>query len=333
MSYRHFTPMTRAKLELLHQQGLTPTAIARQLGCHRTSVSRELRRNRTGSAYCAQAAQERYTQRRIRCRPRGRLAHEPLRDYISEKIAVDRWSPELVAGVLPLEYPDDPKMRVCHETLYRAIYTNRHRLDYLLEFLVQARPKRRKRGQGKTRRGPVIPNRVSIHERPAHIEARTEVGHWEGDLVVGAAQDGFLLTLVERASRLLRVKKIETRRAAAVAQAVIDALLDCPVSWVKTITFDNGSEFCDHHAMAAALRVDVYFADPYSAYQRGSNEQVNGLVRRYLPKGTRFADLTGPQLETIEREINDRPRKCLGYQNPNQVFLLQRQQHLRALRT
>jgi IS30 family transposase len=333
MSYRHFTPMTRAKVELLHQQGLTYTAIAAQVGCHRTSVSRELRRNRTGSAYCAPAAQERYRQRRTRCRPRGRLAHEPLRDYVSERIALDKWSPELVAGFLPLKYPEDPKMRVCHETVYQAIYANRHRLDYLLEFLVQARPKRRKRGQGKTRRGPVIPNRVSIKERPSHIEQRTEVGHWEGDLVVGARQDGFILTLVERSSRLLLVKKIDTKRAAEVAQAVIDLLLEYPVSWVKTITFDNGSEFCDHQAIAKALNVDVYFADPYSAYQRGSNEQVNGLVRRYLPKGTGFATLTSQQLETIEREINDRPRKCLGYQNPNQVFLLQRQQHLRALRT
>lgn len=333
MSYRHFTPMTRAKLELLRQQGLTYTAIAEQLGCHRTTVSRELRRNRTSTGYCAQAAQERYRQRRTRCRPLGRLAHEPLREYVGERIALDRWSPELVAGSLALKYPDDPKMRVCHETLYQAIYANRHQLDYLLEYLVQARPKRRKRGQGKTRRGPIIPNRVSIKERPSHIEQRTVVGHWEGDLVVGARQDGFILTLVERASRLLRIKKIETKRAAQVAQAVIDALQDCPVSWVKSITFDNGSEFCDHQAIAKALNVDVYFADPYSAYQRGSNEQVNGLVRRYLPKGTSFANLNDQQLQNIEQEINDRPRKCLGYQYPNKIFLLQRQQHLRALRT
>jgi transposase, IS30 family len=333
MSYTHFTPVERGKIELLYQQGLTFTAIADRMGRHRTSISREIRRNRKASGYCAQGAQQLYHQRRVPCRPRGRLAYGPLRDYVGEKIALDKWSPELVAGTVALKYAQNPRMRVCHETIYRAIYANSHQLDYLLEFLTQARPKRRKRGQGKNRRGPLIHNRVSISQRPACVDERKEIGHWEGDLVVGSNQDGFVLTLVERSSRLLLAQRTYSKRAQEVAQAAIEAMLDYPVSWVKSITFDNGSEFCAHKSISEALNVTIYFADPYSAYQRGSNEQVNGLLRRYLPKGTSFATLSDQQLQTIVEEINNRPRKCLGYRTPNEIFQMQRLLHSRALRT
>ncbi len=333
MSYCHCTLAERGMLEVLVQQGKNCTQIAQQLGRHRTTIGRELRRNRTRAGYDAQHAQGRYTQRRKACRPRGRLAHEPLREYVADKIAVQGWSPELVAGRVRTDFPDDARMRVCHESVYQAIYANRHYLDFLQEYLPQARPKRRKRGQGKTRRASLIPNRVSIDQRPAAVDERVEPGHWEGDLVVGKGQDGFILTLVERTSRLLHAVKTQTRRAHEVAHATIQALLDRPISWVKTLTFDNGSEFAGHQTMAAHLGVDVYFADPYSAYQRGSNEQVNGLIRRYLPKRTPFSTLTQEHLDRIVDRINNRPRKCLGYRTPNEVFQLQRQLHFRALRT
>lgn len=332
MSYTHFTAMERAKLELLHSQGWTKTAIGRELGYHRTSVARELKRNTTAGGYGASAAQRRYEKRRKACHPKGRLAYEPLREAVIEQIAEEGLSPELAAGRLRAQFPDNPRMHLCHETIYRAIYANRHLLDFLLEFLVQARPKRRKRGQGKSRRGPLIPNRVGIAERPSSVEGRREVGHWEGDLVVGKNQDGFILTLVERSSRILQAVKTATKRPAEVCTAVIDALLDRPISWVRTITFDNGTEFREHETMAKELGVGVYFADPYSAYQRGSNEQVNGLLRRYLPKGTSFKNLTQAQLDRIVEKINTRPRKCLGYRTPNEVFQEHRELHLRALR-
>jgi len=325
--------MERAKIELLHQQGRSYTTIAHTLGRHRTTISRELRRNGAKIGYRAEVAQTRYAQRRMACRPNSKLAYEPLRDYVIDTIALKDFSPELVAGRLRVQYPEDPRMRICHESIYQAIYANRHHLDFLLEFLPQARPKRRKRGQGRTRRGPSIPNRVSIAERPAVVDARTETGHWEGDLVVGKSQDGFIVTLVERVSRLLHTIKTSTKRAAQVCQAIIDALRDRPISWVKTITFDNGTEFSEHQTIAKHLGISIYFADPYSAYQRGSNEQVNGLIRRYLPKGTPFSTLSQERLDEITHKINNRPRKCLGYRTPNEVFSQQRQIHLRALRT
>lgn len=332
MSYHHLTLRERGKIELMLKQGQNPAAIARELGYDDSSIRREIGRNTTSGGYDALAAQRRYEQRRKACRPKGRLAYGPLREAVVEQIAEKKWSPELAAGRLRMQFPDDPRMHVCHETIYTAIYQNHHLLDFLLEFLVQARPKRRKRGQGKTRRGPLIPNRVGIGERPAIVQERSEIGHWEGDLVVGSHQDGFIVTLVERVSRMLHAVKTTTKRPGEVCHAVIHALLDRPVSWVRTLTFDNGTEFRDHQTITEQLGAQVYFADPYSAYQRGSNEQVNGLLRRYLPKGTSFKELTQHELDQIVQEINCKPRKCLGFRTPNEVFQLNRQQHLRALR-
>jgi IS30 family transposase len=331
MSYTHLSAVERGKIELLHGQGWSTTMIGQQIGRHRTTVSREIARNGVKSGYKAEVAHKRYAQRREGCRPRYRLDHVALRKFVADKIAEEEWTPELVAGRLRSEYPDDPRMRVCPETIYQSIYANLHKLDYLVVFLPQARPKRRKRGQGKSRRGPSIPNRVSIHERPQTIEQREEIGHWEGDLVVGKNQDGFILTLVERCSRQTVAVLVETKHASPIAQAVIEALQDHPISWVKSITFDNGTEFADHKSITEHLHAAVYFADPYAAYQRGSNEQVNGLIRRYLPKGTSFKDLDQQKLDRIIQTINNRPRKCLAYQTPNEVFLKQRQEHRRAL--
>jgi IS30 family transposase len=324
----------RGKIEMMVKQGKSHGAIAHELGFHRTSVLRELRRNGAKGGYDAEDAQRQYRQRRKACRPLSKLATDgPLRDYVVEKIAEEQWTPELVAGRLGLDHPDAQKMQVCHETIYQAIYTNGHYLDMLREELPQARPKRRKRGQGKKRRAPRIPNRVGIAERPAIVDERTEIGHWEGDTLVGKNQDGFAVTLVERHARLLHAAKTETKAAREIQHAVIKALEDRPISWVKTLAFDNGSEFARHGAIAKRLGVSIYFADPYSAHQRGSNEQVNGLIRRYLPKDTRFSQVTQEQLDDIVEKINNRPRKCLGYRTPNEVFDEQRQRHLCALRT
>jgi IS30 family transposase len=222
-------------------------------------------------------------------------------------------------------------MRISHEALYQAIYGD-PRLHFLIKHLAQARPKRRKRGQGKSRRGPTIPNRVGIEKRPHVVEERSRFGDWEGDTVVGAGQDAHVVTLVDRKSRRLEARKVKTKQADEVAKAVVDALEDMPVSWVRTITFDNGTEFTRHEDIAKALEADIYFAAPYASYQRGTNENTNGLLRRYLPKGTGFKNLTAQKLQQIVEELNNRPRKCLGYRTPNEVFQRQRLEHRVALR-
>jgi IS30 family transposase len=330
MPGRHLTLVERVKIQTYGEQEMSPTMIALNLGRSVTTIERELKRNRTAHGYDAERAQRMYTQRRQPCRPANKLDYRPLRAYVIEKIRDEEWTPEQVAGRLPIDHPGDPRMRVSHEAIYQAIYAQ-DRLRFLIAFLPQARPKRRKRGQGKTRRGPSIPNRVGIDQRPKEVDTRTTHGHWEGDTVIGKNNDGFIVTLVERTSRLLHAVKTQTQKACEVAQAVIETLLDRPPSWLKTLTFDNGSEFAHHERMAEALPLDVYFADPYASYQRGTNENTNGLIRRYLPKGRSFADLTQTQLDSIVDQINNRPRKCLGYRTPNEVFQQLRHQRLLAL--
>lgn len=327
---RHLTLVERVKIEMYHEQGMSATGIASTLGRCVTTITRELQRNSTARGYRAERAHRMYLERRRSCRPAEKLRSLRLRHYVIEKIRDEEWTPEQVAGRLPLDFPDDPHMRISHEAIYQAIYTQ-DSLRFLIVYLPQARPKRRKRGQGKTRRGPSIPNRVGIDQRPPEADTRTDPGHWEGDLVVGKNNDGFLVTLAERTSRILCAVKATTKKAGEVAQAVIEALLDYPPSWLKTLTFDNGTEFALHERMTQALPLRVYFADPYSAYQRGTNENTNGLVRRYLPKGTSFAELTQRQLDSIVEQINNRPRKCLGYRTPNEVFQAIRSKRLLAL--
>lgn len=331
MPYSHLTPVERGQIQALHQENRSLGYIADSLGRNKSTISRELKRNATARGYDAGRAQDQYHRRREPCRPPKRLDYRPLWTYLIAQISLG-WTPEQMAGRLPADYPYDPRMRISHEAIYQAIYTDR-RLRFLIKYLPQARPKRRKRGQGKSRRGPTIPNRVGIEARPNVVEERSRYGDWEGDLVLGAKQDGAILTLVDRKSRKLHARKTETKQAGEVAQAVIDALEDSPISWVKTITFDNGAEFTRHEEMAKALSVDIYFAAPYSSYQRGTNENTNGLIRRYLPKGTPFRDLTQQHLDRIVEELNNRPRKILGYRTPNEVFQEQREEHRVALRT
>ena len=328
----HLTPFERGEIQAYRKQGMSRAAIAEKLGRAPSTVGRELARNGSRKGYTAEKAQARYLERRKACRPRGKWNHGPLRNYVIKAIRDDEWTPEQVAGRLPLDYPDDPAMRISHEAIYQGIY-GQDSLRFLVVYLAQARPKRRQRGQGKTSRGPSIPNRVGIEERPAEVEERRDPGHWEADTMVGKGQDGFIVTLVERSRRFLCAIKTHTKKAAEIAQAIIDALLDMPVSWVKTITFDNGTEFALHERIADQLGVTTYFADPYAAYQRGTNENTNGLIRRYLPKGTNFHALTQSQLDSITSQLNNRPRKCLGYRTPREAFYEYRQQKLRALST
>lgn len=328
----HLTPMERGQIQANLQQGLSLAEIARRLGRHRSTISREIQRNGgSRERYRAAAAQERYHRVRKLCRPRKRLAHLPLWQHVIDKV-IAHWTPQDVANRLPMDFPDDPRMRISHEALYQAIYSDK-RLRFLIEYLPQARPKRRRRGQGKHRRGPSILNRVDIDKRPQVVEERSRFGDWEGDTVVGRGQDGFVVTLVERKSRRLEARKVESKDAGEVAQAIVDALQDVPSSWVKTITFDNGTEFARHEDIAKQLPADIYFAKPYASYQRGTNENTNGLLRRYLPKGTSFKDLTQQQLDQIVEEMNNRPRKCLQYRTTNEVLDNFRQQALVALRT
>jgi len=329
MSYTHLTLVERETIEELLQEEKSLRCIAREIGRNPSTISRELQRNSTSRGYKDHRAQAQYVERRKECRPAKKLSYQRLWRYILDKIP-DGWTPETIAGRLPMDFPDDVSMRICHETIYRSIYTN-SQLHFLIHYLPQSRSKRRRRGQGKTGRACSNPGRVDISQRPDIVEERIRYGDLEGDLIVGAGQSGYIMTLVCRTSRLLIARKCAQKKAELVADSIIDSLQEMPVSWVNTLTFDNGTEFFAHQKMAYALNADVYFAQPYSSWQRGTNENTNGLIRRYLPKGTNFKHLTQKQLDDIVEQLNNRPRKCLGYKTPNEIFQKQRHEHRVAL--
>ena len=222
---------------------------------------------------------------------------------------------------MPLNFPDDPIMRVSHETLYAWIYAPSQRGLGLWQYLPRGQRKRRQRGPArKVRRAPQIRFRVPIHQRPVEIEDRVEFGHWEADSVLGASGTGALHTEVERTSRFLVAAKIGATTAKATLVAQQAMISQFPAHAVKSITADNGSEFAWHYKLADSTGVPTYFAVPYSSWQRGTNEHFNGRIRKYLPKRTRFDTITEDELADIIAEINNRPRKILGWRTPTEVF-------------
>ena len=210
-------------------------------------------------------------------------------------------------------------MQVSHETIYRWIYDDRFEGGTLYKNLLRKHAFRKRRGR-LVHKGGTLKDRVSIHDRPAQIDLRNELNHWEGDLIVGKGATSYLVTLTERKSRRTLATKVKTKHAKTVANAIIKLLKPLKEK-VETITFDNGREFYGFKKVAKAIKADIYFADPYSSWQRGCNENANGMIRRYFPKGRYFDDITPRQLCKVMDKINNRPRKILNYQTANEVFL------------
>jgi IS30 family transposase len=321
MPYRHLTPIERGQIDALFHQGRSRAAIARALGRHRCTIGRELSRNGVPQkAYCPEPAQERYRAVRKDCVRTKRLDYPPLRTYLFVE-GSRAWSPEQVAGRLRVDYPHDGRMHVSPETIYRSIYRDEKLGRVLIAQLRQGRKARRKKGMGKHSRNPIsIPNRVSIEQRPEEVQRRERYGDWEGDTVIGSNHRSVITTLVERKSLFLCAARVASKHAEEVAQTITDALSALPRHCLKTMTFDNGTEFARHENIAQALGQQIYFAHPYASNERARNENTNGLLRQYLPKRTSFENLTQQQLDAIVQELNDRPRKSLGYRTPNELF-------------
>lgn len=319
MPYQHLTPMERGQIQALFSQGLSRRAIAETMRRSPATVCRELRRNHARKGvYDATCAQRRYAQVRCACRRTTVLGYPPLRKYLFDKMTLG-WSPEQVSGRLWIDFPGEPRMRVSHETIYRALYADEKFGRPLLACLRQRRPRRRKRGQRRPTR-PCIPNRIGIENRPAEVDALARYGDWEGDLLIGAEQKGAVLTLVERKSLYLLAALLPSRHAHGVASAAIGLLGALPTSWRRTLTFDNGSEFAQHERMSSALQMLVFFAHAYAAQERGRNENTNGLIRQYLPKTVHFTHIVQGQIQCVVHELNNRPRKILGFRTPQEVF-------------
>ena len=288
--------------------------IARRLGRAAGSISRELLRNRGQRGYRPQQAD--WQARRRARRPGARRFTDAVR-LDAERRLREGWTPAIISGRARLE----GRAWVCKETIYKYIYADAKAGGDLWTYLPHARRKRRRRcpradghGRGK------IPNQRMIDTRPAEVETRRTVGHWEGDLINGARQSGNLVTAVERNTRFALVGRTASKEACAVTAQLCAMFLAVPPAARVGLTLDNGKEFAHHEDLARMTGLDVFFARPYHAWERGANEHINGLIRRLYPKQSSFAGIGEAELEHIERFLNDRPRKCLGWKTPREAM-------------
>lgn len=319
--YRHLSAEDRAALMLMHGDGHSLRRIAARLGRAPSTLSRELLRGASGGRYDATFSGERAARLRRRPRRQAKLRPGTTAFAVVEHWLRAGWSPEQIAGRLKRMHPDDPAQRVSHETIYNALYVlARGELRRaLLACLRQGRTSRRPRARGVDRRGQ-IPDLVEIHVRPPEVEDRLIPGHWEGDLIKGTANRSSIGTLVERTSRLVLLVPMANATAQAALEGFSQALNRVPAPMRKTLTYDRGKEMSAHGQLRERTGVAVYFADPHSPWQRGSNENTNGLLRQYLPKGTDLSVHSYEDLEAIAYRLNSRPRKVLGFQTPLEVY-------------
>jgi IS30 family transposase len=323
MSYTHIIEKERYVISHLNMAGFSYREIGRRLGRHHTSISREIKRNRPTYAddavYWYYATQPIAYERQHKARSYCRQNHQPLVEYVEDKLRLD-WPPEAIAARIRIDCPNDERMRISHETIYRWIYLDASQDGDLHHHLRRRHPKRRRQKRyGSGRR--YIPGRVSIDQRPAIVETRERIGDWEGDTLEGAKGKGALATHVERRSRYLLAAKLADKKAATMNSQSILSFRNLPRWKRQTLTVDNGKEFSQFKELEAETGLNIYFADPYAAWQRGTNENTNGLLRFYFPKGTDFLAITEDEIDLIAEKVNHRPRKCLNYQSPHEVFI------------
>lgn len=301
--------------------GASVRAIARGLGRAPSTISREIARHGARGEYRAAAADVR-AWRRARRPKRCRLAtNAALCRVVATQLRAD-WSPEQIAEWLKVTYPDDPGMRVSHETIYRTLYVQARGAlkKELVAHLRRQRPVRHSRARTGSLRGlPQIVDGISISERPPTVEDRAVPGHWEGDLLAGDRWSN-IATLVERHSRYVMLVRLTRRDTASVVKALIRRVQHLPAGLMQSLTWDRGLEMAHHKRFTIATDVQVYFCDPQSPWQRGSNENTNGLLRQYFPKGKDVSHFTQPQLDKIARKLNTRPRETLGWRTPAAVL-------------
>jgi len=315
MSYTQLTAQERFEIYRLRQSGLSGRAIAQSLNRAHSTISRELRRNRTDTGdYLPDTAQKLVVQRRQVAKHRfSSIAPECLAQI--KKRLTARHSPEQIAGRLKHEQLPT----VSHETIYQLIYRDYQGMGAYARCLRHSHIKRQQRGGSHTKRG-IIPHRVGIEQRPAIADLKIQIGHWEADTMIGGNHLGAIATYVDKASKFLIARVSKNRTADAIYQATVRAFEPVPSEFRQTITFDNGKEFTNHLAISNDVGIACYFATPYHSWERGLNEHTNGLLRQFFPKGTNFKIVSQSQVDDVVDLINHRPRKSLGYRTPHEVF-------------
>jgi len=315
-SPRYLSEQERIRIADLLAAKTTVRRIAEQLGRAPSTISREIRRNSDPDGRYRPHHAEHAARRRA-CKPRTRrIAGDEALAEVVQRLLSKRWSPEQVAHELRVRFADQPSRWLCKETIYQAIYDTAVALTRPVR-----RRRRRRRLLGLQRRGRLTAMRM-IDERPAEVQDRVEAGHWEGDLIMGAGNRSAIGTLVERTTRYLVLLAFPDGIATTdrVRQAITDALESVPAGLRRTLTWDQGKELAQHQQISAATGTDVFFCDAHSPWQRGSNENMNGLLRDYFPKGTDLSVHTAEDIVRIAAEVNDRPRKTLAWQRPAELF-------------
>jgi IS30 family transposase len=314
--YSQLTDEDRIEIYAMKQAGKEQNIIAASLGVAASTISRELRRNAGLRGYRPKQAQQKALQRRLNALKAVKMTPATI-SYIEEKLAQEH-SPEQIAERMKIDFGWDGPT-VSHERIYQHIWRDKAGGGLLYKKLrIGGTKQRRKRRNSRDMRG-TIKNRVPIAERPEIVERKIRIGDWEGDTVVGKNHQGALVTLVDRKSKLTLIGKVNRYTAKAVEKTIV-SLMDLLPRRSYTLTVDNGKEFASHEVVADALRIKVYFADPYCSWQRGLNENTNGLIRQYVPKGSDVRPLTEQQILHIMDRLNNRPRKSLDYLTPNEVF-------------
>lgn len=316
-SYRHLCIEEREELAIGLSNGDSLGHIALRLGRHKSTLSRELDRNQPKTylvSYRANRAQLRCDDRKTLSHQQERLKSPEIRTYVEVKLR-QGWTPELIAGRLILDHPG---LSTNYESIYLWIYADR---KDLIALLARSHRKRRKRGSAKGKRSIRVPNRTPLVQRPVAAADRQEAGHWEADTSVSKQSKAAISVAQERTSRLVKIRKLESKTATHMADSLIDALSSVPQRLRKTITYDNGTENAQHERTNKALGVASFFCQPYHSWEKGGVENCIGLIRRFYPKKTDWALLSQADLDIVEFKLNTRPKKCLGFMTPQEAFV------------
>lgn len=314
MTYKQLTLQKRYQIWALLQQGYTQKEIADHIGVHPSTVSREIKRNRDSCSDKYEYTTAHFnTQHRHTTKAKYTVITVETERYIREKLKAG-WSPEQIAGRMKYEHVGT----ISHETIYQFIYRNKTKGGRLYKYLRHKNKKYHKRSGTYQQRGIII-DRTMIDKRPKIVEKKRRIGDLEIDTVIGKEHIGALVTVVDRKSKFTLIKKVASKHADIVTNALVEML--APIKPVlKTITSDNGKEFAYHKIVSNVLQTDFYFAHPYHSWERGLNEHTNGLIRQYLPKKTDFTKVSKEEIITIQEKLNHRPRKVLGFRTPYEVF-------------
>jgi transposase, IS30 family len=318
MHGRHLTLEERELLAIRMATGESVAKVAAELGCHQSTIRRERKRNQVGQTYLPAQAQALADERRRASKAPWKVERPELSAFVKEGLR-QYWSPEEIAGRWRKEHPRQRRQWVSHQCLYDWIWRQKEEGQAWRRYLRRAHKKRRKRQESPETRGRIV-GRVGIEQRPAIVEKRSRLGDWESDSVQGSGSKASLASHVERKSRYTILALLPNGKSATFNDGTVRAFERHGGLPLRTLTADNGKEFAAHAELAKELGLDVYFARPYHAWERGTNENTNGLVRQFFPKGLDLRQVTPRQVIHVERLLNNRPRKCLGYRTPMEVM-------------